>query len=61
MARGWMLCDGTQDLRQLGGAELAGSAGPVAVAGQSDVRHVAKLAVHRGGPFPKRSALDINY
>lgn len=34
-----MVFDGTQDLSQLGWAELAGSAGPVAVSGESDVGH----------------------
>lgn len=39
MARGGMVFDGTQNLRQLGGAELAGSARPVAISSETDIGH----------------------
>ena len=39
----WMVLYGTQDLGQLGGAEFAGSAGPVAVSGEMYIGHFVEV------------------
>lgn len=51
MGCGGMVLYGTQNLSQLGRAEFAGSAGPVAVPGETDFGHGVEVKrVHGLGP-----------
>ena len=52
MMRGWMVFDGAQDLGQLGRAEFAGSAGPVAVSGETSFGHATDCIRSRPESVP---------